>query len=115
MNRDLRATDSEIIFIELPREAYGVTKRLASIQGRSPKMNHANVALTDRHEQEGKTVVRYPRIEASSGCTHFELSNAPWLPARIDFPALRLETITVADNCDFRFDAEKLLRNDAVA
>lgn len=78
-------------------------------------MNHADVALTDRHKQEGKNVMSYPRIEASSGCTHFELSNAPGLPARIDFPAFRLETITVTDDCDFCFDSGKLLGEDAAA
>jgi hypothetical protein len=72
-------------------------------------MNHADVALTDRHEQEGKTVVRYPRIKASSRCTHFELSHAPGLPARIDFPALGLKTITVTYDSDFCFDSGKFL------
>jgi hypothetical protein len=78
-------------------------------------MNHSDVALTNRHKQEGKTVVRYPSIEASSGCAHFELSSAPGLPARIGFPAFRLETIAVTDECDFCFDSGKLLWKDATA
>ncbi len=59
----------------------------------------------------------YARIKTytSSECPNFELSNAPGLPARVGFPAVRLETITVADNCDFRFNAGKLLGKHAAA
>jgi len=49
--------------MEFPREAYGATKRLASVQGRSPKTNYADVALTERHKQEAKAVVN-PRVKA---------------------------------------------------
>jgi hypothetical protein len=59
--------------------------------------------------------VRYLRIEASSGCTHFELSNAPGPPATIDFPALRFETIPITDDCNFCFDSGKYLGKDAAA
>jgi hypothetical protein len=78
-------------------------------------MNHAVIALTDRYEQERQTVVRHCRIEMSSGCAHFELSDASGLPAGVVLPALRLKTITVAEEIDFCYDARELLGKDAEA
>jgi hypothetical protein len=54
-------------------------------------------------------------MELSSGCTHFELSNASWLPSGVGLPALWLKTITVAEDIYFCNEAREFLWKDAEA
>jgi hypothetical protein len=113
---DLNSTSgSEFIFIYLSCEAYGPAKRFPSAQGCSPKMNHTDVALTNRHEQEHQAVVGHRRVEAPLGCTHFELSNASGFPPWIGFPAFRLRAVTVTHDCHFCCKAGKLSWEHAAA
>lgn len=78
-------------------------------------MNHADAALTDGYEQEGQTVMRHRRMEASSGCAHFELSNASGFPPGVALPALWLKTITIAEDIDFCYEAREFLGKDTEA
>ena len=58
-------------------------------------MNHADVALTNRYEQEAQTLMGYRRIEMPSRCTYFELSNASGFPIGVELQEFRFKTIVV--------------------